>query len=180
MANQNEDLHRMVDNLTNAISVMTNIMQSMDMRMNKIEEVLTELKDSQQKLLPKYEKPYNPWVARMLPKYSLLEEYFGIERRELFRNIFYKLSNDYGVDTAQVTADYCAEHNISNCFSMEPFQNNPKYMAMIEEIVNNALIDLNIAAPDDPIASNKFVTIFDRKPNDKKNAMTPFPIVYVN
>lgn len=29
---------------------------------------------------PSYKKPYNPWFAKMQPKYRLLEEYFGITR----------------------------------------------------------------------------------------------------
>lgn len=46
--------------------------------------------------------------------------------------------------------------------------------------MNNALINLKIVSPDDPIVSNKFTTIFDKQPDNKKDDTTPFPIIYVN
>ena len=55
-----------------AMSQLTEILSSIDTRLTKLEK--------NQEIAPQievtYKKPYNPWFAKMQPKYKLLEEYF--------------------------------------------------------------------------------------------------------
>lgn len=137
----------------------------MDNRLSKLEETQT---NQQTKVIETtYKKPYNPWFAKMQPKYKLLEEYFDITRGQLYKNILWELENLYDIDTQQIQADYCYENNLSSCYPLEPYEFIPKYRDMVEQIVNNNLIKYGIASEDDPITSTKHITIFDM-PIDKK------------
>lgn len=141
--------------------------------MNAINSRLTKLEETAQEQKPlletEYKKPYNPWFAKMQPKYKLLEEYFDITRGQLYKNILLEMENLYDIDTQQIQADYCYENNIKSCYPLEPYEFNPKYRDMIEQIINSNLIKYGIASESDPITSTKHMTIFDTPIKDKKN-----------
>lgn len=145
------------DKLSNAIENMNDVLSSINTRLTKLEEQ----SEQQPQIETTYKKPYNPWFAKMQPKYKLLEEYFDITRGQLYKNILWELENLYDIDTQQIQADYCYENNISSCYPLEPYEFIPKYRDMIEEIVNSNLIKYGIASEDDPITSTKHMTIFD-------------------
>lgn len=152
-------------NVTNAlISALNSISDSMTNMKNDIDTRLTKLEE-QNNSVPAiettYKKPYNPWFAKMQPKYKLLEEYFDITRGQLYKNILWELENLYDVDTQQIQADYCYENNLTSCYPLEPYEFIPKYRDMIEQIINSNLIKYGIASEDDPITSTKHITIFD-------------------
>jgi len=137
---------------------------------NNINARLTKLEEQseqQPQIENTYRKPYNPWFAKMQPKYKLLEEYFDITRGKLFKNILWELENLYSVDTQQIQADYCYENNLTSCYPLEPYEFVPKYRDMIEQIVNSNLIKYGIASEDDPITSTKHITIFDMPVKEK-------------
>lgn len=143
----------------NALNLIAESVNNMNNRLSQLEETqnqtLQELPDN------KYRKPYNPWFAKMQPKYKLLEEYFDITRGQLYKNILWKMENLYDVDTQQIQADYCYENNLNSCYPLEPYEFVPKYRDMIEEIINSNLIKYGIASESDPITSTKHMTIFD-------------------
>ncbi len=142
------------DKLASAIENMNTTLTSINTRLTKLEEQQPQIETT-------YKKPYNPWFAKMQPKYKLLEEYFDITRGQLYKNILWELENLYDVDTQQIQADYCYENNFSSCYPLEPYEFVPKYRDMIEQIVNSNLIKYGIASEDDPITSTKHMTIFD-------------------
>lgn len=142
-----------------ALNSIAESVNSMNSRLSYLEETqaqtLQELPDN------KYKKPYNPWFAKMQPKYKLLEDYFDITRGQLYKNILWEMENLYDVDTQQIQADYCYENNLNSCYPLEPYEFIPKYRDMIEGIVNSNLIKYKIASESDPITSTKHMTIFD-------------------
>lgn len=160
-----------------------NITNSLITALNTISESMVEMKtninnrlsksEEQSELKPEigttYKKPYNPWFAKMQPKYKLLEEHFDITRGQLYKSILWELENLYDIDTQQIQADYCYKNNISSCYPLKPYEFIQKYRDMIEQIVNRNLIKYGIASEDDPITSTKHITIFDTpiKANDK-------------
>ncbi len=145
------------DKLASAIENMNMTLNSINSRLTKLEEE----SEHQPQIETTYKKPYNPWFAKMQPKYKLLEEYFDITRGKLYHNILLELENLYNIDTQQIQADYCYENNISSCYPLEPYEFVPKYRDMIEQIVNSNLIKYGIASEDNPITSTKHITIFD-------------------
>lgn len=145
--------------LTSTLNNLTNILKEQNDKLSNIESKLKEPMQLEEK--PKYKKPYNPWFAKMQPKYQLLEEYFNITRGQLYKNILKELENVYNIDTSQIQSDYCYENNIESCYPLEPYEFVARYRDMIESIVNENLVKYRIAAKDDMITSTRHITIFD-------------------
>jgi len=163
VATQKLQSNENTDKLASAIENMNVTLTSINTRLTKLEEQSKQ----QPQIETTYKKPYNPWFAKMQPKYKLLEEYFDITRGQLYKNILWELENLYDVDTQQIQADYLYENNISSCYPLEPYEFIPKYRDMIEQIVNSNLIKYGIASEDDPITSTKHITIFDMPVKNK-------------
>ncbi len=164
VATQKLQYNTNADKLSSAIENMNITLNSIDTRLTKLEEQ----SEHQSQIETTYKKPYNPWFAKMQPKYKLLEEYFDITRGQLYKNILWELENLYNIDTQQIQADYCYENNISSCYPLEPYEFVPRYRDMIEQIVNSNLIKYSIASEDDPITSTKHMTIFDMPVKEKE------------
>lgn len=153
--------------LTNQLD--TRIINQIVTSLSNINDRLSNLeskKESQEtKQIPSetlHKKPFNPWFARMSPKYSLLEDYFDITRGQLYKNILLELENLYDLDTQQIQADYCYENNITTCYPLDPYQFNKRYRDAIELLVNDTLTKYGIVSEDNPIATRRHQTIFDK------------------
>ena len=155
-----------ITTVSSALNRMMSILEKQDERLSNVESQLQDQKQIEEK--PRYKKPYNPWFAKMNPKYQLLEDYFDITRGELYKNILEEMENIYNIDTNQIQADYCYENNITSCYPLEPYEFKQKYRQMIEGIVNDNLIKYGIASEDDPITSTSHITIFDTPVSDKR------------
>lgn len=147
--------------LTKLLAVITNLIELLNINI-KLHQRISDLESISQNN-PYYQSGqiHSPWFAKMNPKYSMLEEFFGITRGCLYKNILMEMENLYDVDTAQITADYCYENGKESCYPLEPYEFNHKYRELIEGIVNNALISNDIVSSDNPLATNKHITIFD-------------------
>lgn len=158
--------------ITSFVNSLNSLVENLNTMRIETNNRLAKLEENQSQLaLPssEYKKPYNPWFAKMQPKYKLLEEYFDITRGQLYKNILWELENLYNVDTQQIQADYCYENNINSCYPLEPYEFVPKYRDMIESIVNSNLIKYGIATESDQITSTKHMTIFDTPVKEKTN-----------
>ena len=146
--------------LSSTLNKMVSILEKQEERITKVESQLSEPLQVEEK--PAYKKPYNPWFAKMQPKYQLLEDYFDITRGQLYKNILKEMENIYNIDTNQIQADYLYENNITSCYPLDPYEFKQKYRDMVEGIVNDNLIQYGIASEDDPITSTKHITIFNK------------------
>ena len=158
-----------ITTVSSALNRMMSILEKQDERLSNVESQLQDQKQIEEK--PRYKKPYNPWFAKMNPKYQLLEDYFDITRGELYKNILEEMENIYNIDTNQIQADYCYENNITSCYPLEPYEFKQKYRQMIEGIVNDNLIKYGIASEDDAITSTRHITIFDTPVSDKREQL---------
>ena len=67
-------------------------MQMITETMKLIQQDISSIKEQQtqtQKQIPK--KSFSRWTSKMFPKYQLLMDYFGIDRKELYHNLFFEL-----------------------------------------------------------------------------------------
>lgn len=163
---QSKETHNNENNIENKL---IELLSSINKRLTILEENQAKEQFQQPSIETTYKKPYNPWFAKMQPKYKLLEDYFDITRGKLYHNILLELENLYDIDTQQFQADYCYENNLISCYPLEPYEFIPKYRDMIEQIVNSNLIKYGIAAENDPIVSTKHITIFDTLIERKEN-----------
>lgn len=93
-----------ITTLSSTLNKMVTILEKQENRITNIESKLEKPVQIEEK--PKYRKPYNPWFAKMHPKYKLFEDYFNVTRGELYRNILEEMENLYDIDTQQIQADY--------------------------------------------------------------------------
>lgn len=90
----NQEFANTIDNtaintLTQAITALTSTVSTMQQDISSIKEQQTQT----QKQISK--KSFSRWTSKMFPKYQLLMDYFGIDRKELYHNLFLELQNLY-------------------------------------------------------------------------------------
>lgn len=127
-------------NLQPIINMMTKLIETnaeTNTRLSKLEEQQNKL------LLPK--KTYSRWTSKMFPKYQLLMDYFNISRSELYHNLYIELENQNPeIDLKQLQEDYCYEHGINNCFTLDAIEHNKTIRTSFEFMVDNLLDDYNL------------------------------------
>lgn len=85
-------------------------------------------------------KSFPRWTSKMFPKYQLLMAYFGIDRKELYHNLFLELQNLYpDIDLAQMQDDYCFENKLDSCFTMDVIEHNKELRILFEYMINDLL-----------------------------------------
>lgn len=120
----NQEFANTIDNtalntLTQAITALTSTVSTMQQDISSIKEQQSQT----QKQIPK--KSFSRWTSKMFPKYQLLMDYFGIDRKELYHNLFIELQNLYpDIDLTQMQDDYCFENNLDSCFTMDVIEHN--------------------------------------------------------
>ena len=123
-----------INTLTQAITVLTSTVSTMQQDISSIKEQQTQT----QKQIPK--KSFSRWTSKMFPKYQLLMDYFGIDRKELYHNLFLELQNLYpDIDLTQMQDDYCFENNLDSCFTMDVIEHNKELRILFENMVENLL-----------------------------------------
>lgn len=121
-----------INTLTQAITALTSTVSTMQQDISSIKEQQT------QKQIPK--KSFSRWTNKMFPKYQLLMDYFGIDRKELYHNLFLELQNLYpDIDLTQMQDDYCFENNLDSCFTMDVIEHNKELRILFENMVDSLL-----------------------------------------
>ena len=117
-----------------AMQMITETMKLMQQDISSIKEQQTQT----QKQIPK--KSFSRWTSKMFPKYQLLMDYFGIDRKELYHNLFLELQNLYpDIDLTQMQDDYCFENNLDSCFTMDVIEHNKELRILFENMVDSLL-----------------------------------------
>lgn len=135
----NQEFANTIDNtalntLTQAITALTSTVSTMQQDISSIKEQQTQT----QKQIPK--KSFSRWTSKMFLKYQLLMDYFGIDRKELYHNLFLELQNLYpDIDLTQMQDDYCFENNLDSCFTMDVIEHNKELRILFENMVENLL-----------------------------------------
>ena len=135
----NQEFANTIDNtalntLTQAITALTSTVSTMQQDISSIKEQQTQT----QKQISK--KSFSRWTSKMFPKYQLLMDYFGIDRKELYHNLFLELQNLYpDIDLAQMQDDYCFENNLDSCFTMDVIEHNKELRILFENMIENLL-----------------------------------------
>ena len=116
--------------LTNAITTLTSTLITMQQDIFDIKE--------RQKQTPK--KSFSHWINKMFPKYQLLMDYFDIDCKELYHNLFLEFQNQYpDIDLMQMQDDYCSENELDNCFTMDVIEHNKELRILFEQMVDELL-----------------------------------------
>lgn len=117
--------------LNNNLSNLNSAIVSMQKEISLLEEKINK-KNSQQK--------FSRWTNRMWPKYQLLMDYFDIDRKELYHNLFLELQNIYPeIDLAEMQDDFCYENSLDSCFTLEVIEHNKDLRTLFEGLVDGLL-----------------------------------------
>lgn len=127
--------------IAQAISIsMTSILQPLC-------DDIQSLREQQQtirKQLPK--KRFSSWTSKMFPKYQLLMDYFGIQHKELYHNLFVEFQNIYpNIDLNQEQDDYCFQNNLDSCFTLDVIEHNKQLRLLFSSLVDSLLEKYDIA-----------------------------------
>ena len=116
-------------------------MQMITETMKLIQQDISTIKEQQiqaQKQISK--KSFSRWTSKMFSKYQLLMDYFDIDRKELYHNLFLELQNLYpDIDLSQMQDDYCFENKLDSCFTMDVIEHNKELRTLFEHMVNDLL-----------------------------------------
>ena len=116
-------------------------MQMITETMKLMQQDISTIKEQQlqaQKQMPK--KSFSRWTSKMFPKYQLLMDYFDIDRKELYHNLFLELQNLYpDIDLTQMQDDYCFENKLDSCFTMDVIEHNKELRTLFEHMINDLL-----------------------------------------
>ena len=127
-----------INTLTQAITTLTTTFAQ---TISVMQQDITTIKEQQlqsQKQISK--KSFSRWTSKMFSKYQLLMDYFDIDRKELYHNLFLELQNLYpDIDLAQMQDDYCFENNLDSCFTMDVIEHNKELCTLFEHMVNDLL-----------------------------------------
>ena len=119
---------------TNVITTLTSTITAMQQDISTIKEQQSQ---SQKQIL---KKPFSRWTSKMFPKYQLLMDYFDIDRKELYHNLFLEFQNIYpDIDLSQIQEDYCFENGLENCYTMEVIEHNKELRTLFEHMVDDLL-----------------------------------------
>lgn len=153
---RNGEINNNSINMQSLIDTLTIFTQSITTMQQDIQS-LKEQQQSIQKQLPK--KKFSSWTSKMFPKYQLLMDYFDIDRKELYHNLYIELQNAYpDIDLSQEQDDYCFENGLDSCFTLDVIEHNRNLRMLFTSVVDNLLEKYNLVAQSEPI---RRTTIFD-------------------
>ena len=105
---------------------------SIQQDINQLRQEQTQIRKS----LPK--KKYSYWTTKMMPKYQILKEHFNLPtNKDLYRELYIEFSNTYpNIDLNQLADDYCTEHNLETCFTLDAIEENITVRNLFTEMVD--------------------------------------------
>lgn len=126
--------------LLNALTTLTTTITTMQQDISELKH-----KQDQTQQLPK--KSFSRWTSKMFPKYQLLMDYFDINRKELYHNLYIELQNTYpDIDLRQEQDDYCFENGLDSCFTLDVVEHNKTLRKLFETVVDNLLDKYNLTS----------------------------------
>ena len=89
-----------------------NLVQKIDNKFDSLEARVSTLENTTPKSLPKKQR-FTYWQSKMFPKYQALAEYFEIQLKDLYKNLYREFQNMYpDIELNQIVDDYCYENKL--------------------------------------------------------------------
>ena len=122
-----------VSELAKSVSFLTTTVAELQKEVSALKTVALEDK------IPKRPK-YSYWTTKMYPKYEILRDFYKVDFKTLYKNLFKEFSNTYpDADLNQLIEDYCYENKIETCYTMTAIEHDRTYRTMFEEMVDDLL-----------------------------------------
>lgn len=137
-----------------------NLVQKIDNKFDSLEARVSTLKNTTSKSLPKKQR-FTYWSSKMFPKYQALAEYFEIQLKDLYKNLYREFQNMYpDIELNQIVDDYCYENKLETCYTLDAIEHDKTVRVLFEQLVDTLLEKYDLVLHKEKLV---VATIFDTK-----------------
>ena len=151
---RNDDMQALAKSVNNLVQKIDSKFDSLESRVSTLENNATP------KALPKKQR-FTYWQSKMFPKYQALAEYFEIQLKDLYKNLYREFQNMYpDIELNQIVDDYCYENKLETCYTLDAIEHDKTVRVLFEQLVDTLLEKYDLV-----LHKKKLVvsTIFDTK-----------------
>ena len=137
-----------------------NLVQKIDSKFDSLEARVSTLENTTPKSLPKKQR-FTYWQSKMFPKYQALAEYFEIQLKDLYKNLYREFQNMYpDIELNQIVDDYCYENKLETCCTLDAIEHDKTVRVLFEQLVDTLLEKYDLVLHKEKLVVS---TIFDTK-----------------
>lgn len=137
-----------------------NLVQKIDNKFDSLEARVSTLENTTPKSLPKKQR-FTYWQSKMFPKYQALAEYFEIQLKDLYKNLYREFQNMYSdIELNQIVDDYCYENKLETCYTLDAIEHDKTVRVLFEQLVDTLLEKYDLVLHKEKLV---VATIFDEK-----------------
>ena len=152
---RNDDIQALAQSLNNLVQKIDNKFDSLESRVSTLENNTTI-----PKALPKKQR-FTYWQSKMFPKYQALAEYFEIQLKDLYKNLYREFQNMYpDIELNQIVDDYCYENKLETCYTLDAIEHDKTVRVLFEQLVDTLLEKYDLVLHKEKLVVS---TIFDTK-----------------
>ena len=152
---RNDDIQTLAQSVNNLVQKIDNKFDSLEARVSTLENNVTT-----PKVLPKKQR-FTYWQSKMFPKYQALAEYFEIQLKDLYKNLYREFQNMYpDIELNQIVDDYCYENKLETCYTLDAIEHDKTVRVLFEKLVDTLLEKYDLVLHKEKLIVS---TIFDTK-----------------
>lgn len=152
---RNDDIQALAQSINNLVQKIDSKFDSLETRVSTLENNTTI-----PKALPKKQR-FTYWSSKMFPKYQALAEYFEIQLKDLYKNLYREFQNIYpDIELNQIVDDYCYENKLETCYTLDAIEHDKTVRVLFEQLVDNLLEKYDLVLHKEKLIVS---TIFDTK-----------------
>ena len=137
-----------------------NLVQKIDNKFDSLEARVSTLENTTPKSLPKKQR-FTYWQSKMFHKYQALAEYFEIQLKDLYKNLYREFQNMYpDIELNQIVDDYCYENKLETCYTLDAIEHDKTVRVLFEQLVDTLLEKYDLVLHKEKLVVS---TIFDTK-----------------
>lgn len=137
-----------------------NLVQKIDNKFDSLEARVSTLENTTPKSLPKKQR-FTYWQSKMFPKYQALAEYFEIQLKDLYKNLYREFQNMYpDIELNQIVDDYCYENKLETCYTLDAIEHDKTVRVLFEQLVDTLLEKYDLVLHKEKLVVSR---IFDTK-----------------
>ena len=152
---RNDDIQALAQSVNNLVQKIDSKFDSLEARVSTLENNVTT-----PKVLPKKQR-FTYWSSKMFPKYQALAEYFEIQLKDLYQNLYREFQNMYpDIELNQIVDDYCYENKLETCYTLDAIEHDKTVRVLFEQLVDTLLEKYDLVLHKEKLVVS---TIFDTK-----------------
>ena len=153
LQSRNDDIQALAQSVNNLV-------QKIDNKFDSLEARVSTLENTTPKSLPKKQR-FTYWQSKMFPKYQALAEYFEIQLKDLYKNLYREFQNMYpDIELNQIVDDYCYENKLETCYTLDAIEHDKTVRVLFEQLVDTLLEKYDLVLHKEKLVVS---TIFDTK-----------------